>query len=67
MFLARKFLACKAKLDPTSPKAQALTNKIAKIIFMDMQPFSFVEDRGFKGVMAEAEPQLTTIPSGQGF
>ena len=60
------FLACKAKLDPSSPKAQALTNKIARMIFMDMQPFSFVEDSGFRGVMAEAEPRFT-IPSRQTF
>ena len=52
MFLARKFLACKDKLDPMSPKAQALTNKISKTILMDMQPFSFVEDSGWSWASA---------------
>ena len=47
-------------------KAQASTNKMAKVIFMGMQPFSFVENSGFRGVMAETEPRFT-IPSRQKF
>lgn len=37
-------------------KTAALTRKIAEMIALDMQPYSIVEDKGFKAVIQEAVP-----------
>ena len=44
----------KKKLPASSPKAQRMTEKICKMIYLDLQPFSIVEDIGFKETINEA-------------
>ncbi|KAH8038695.1 hypothetical protein HPB51_002839 [Rhipicephalus microplus] len=43
-------------------KTQALNAKVAAMVALDLQPYSFVEDRGFKELMAEAVPNYR-LPS----
>lgn len=49
-------------LDSKSPKAHELTKAIAVMIAVDLQPYSVVEDPGFKAVLKIAEPRYV-IPS----
>ncbi|KAH8033749.1 hypothetical protein MRX96_031268 [Rhipicephalus microplus] len=45
------------RTDPLSEKkTQVLNAKVAAMIALDLQPYSFVENRGFKELMAEAVP-----------
>ncbi|XP_055063027.2 zinc finger BED domain-containing protein 4-like [Misgurnus anguillicaudatus] len=45
-----------------SPKAQAITKKVMEFIVLDDQPFSVVEDQGFRRLMAHMDPRYT-LPS----
>src|SRR5277367_4812600 len=44
-------------LSNTDPKAQSITKSIAVMMAVDFQPFSLVNDRGFRGVLRAAEPR----------
>jgi hypothetical protein len=61
-----EFMKMHSKLDPSSPKAIKLTANLSKMLYIDMQPFSFVEDEGFKETMAVAEPRFV-IPTRRSF
>lgn len=51
------------RAEPLSEKkTQALHNKVAAMVALDLQPYSVVEDRGFKELMAEAVPNYR-LPS----
>ncbi|KAL3190057.1 hypothetical protein MRX96_020383 [Rhipicephalus microplus] len=51
------------RTDPLSKnKTQALNSKMAAMVALDLQKYSFVEDRGFKELMAEAVPNYR-LPS----
>ncbi|KAH9382350.1 hypothetical protein HPB48_012886 [Haemaphysalis longicornis] len=39
-----------------SEHESALNQKVAEMVALDLQPYSFVEDRGFKALMSEAVP-----------
>ena len=56
----------KAKLETSSGRYKKITEKIAGVLIHDFQPFSFVEDRGFKKLMEELEPRYE-IPSRTSF
>ncbi|KAJ8890556.1 hypothetical protein PR048_010065 [Dryococelus australis] len=43
----------------THPRAQQLTKHICKMVAVDGQPFSFVENEGFKWFMATADPRYS--------
>ena len=59
----QQFWLSKKSLPENSPKAQKLTYKVAKTMFVDLQPLlSVVEDIGFFELMAEAENRYV-IPS----
>ena len=58
----QSFLGSKRNYDKQSPKAQRLNYKLAKMIFLDLQPLSVVEDSGFIELMREADPRYE-IPS----
>lgn len=45
------------KFDRNSKEAKALTAAIAKMIVWDLQPFSIVENRGFRHFANTASPQ----------
>ena len=45
------------KLDKTSPRAEDLTNAVAHMIVLDCQPFSIVNDTGFRNHLNIAEPR----------
>ena len=47
----------KTKLETSSSRHNKITEKIAGVLIHDFQPYSFVEDRGFKELMYELEPQ----------
>ena len=47
----------KAKLETSSSRHKKITKKIAGVLIHDFQPFSFVEDKGFKELMKELEPR----------
>jgi hypothetical protein len=57
-----EFMATKAMMSSESPKAKRLTNNIVKMICLDLQPLSMVEDSGFRSLMSEAEPRFV-IPT----
>ena len=38
----------KIPLSPDSPRAESLTDAVLKMICIDLQPFSFTEDIGFR-------------------
>ena len=42
---------------PDHPKQIAMTNQIAKLICMDLQPYVIVEDPGFRALLQIAEPR----------
>ncbi|KAH7950657.1 hypothetical protein HPB51_028310 [Rhipicephalus microplus] len=51
------------RTDPLSEKkAQVLNAKVVAMVALNLQPYSFVEDRGFKELMAEAVPNYR-LPS----
>ncbi|XP_049326832.1 zinc finger BED domain-containing protein 4-like [Astyanax mexicanus] len=50
------------KFDRNSPKATAITAKVMEFIALDDQPFSVVEDIGFRRLVEHLEPRYT-IPS----
>ncbi|KAE8288344.1 Zinc finger BED domain-containing protein 4 [Larimichthys crocea] len=50
------------KLPPTSQKAKRITKGIAEFIAMGLQPYSVVENRGFRRMMEGMEPRYV-IPS----
>ena len=43
----------KMKLETSSSKHKRITKKIAGVLIHDFQPYSFVENRGFKELMEE--------------
>ena len=47
----------KLKLETSSIRHKKITEKIAGVLVHDFQPFSFVENRGFKELMEELEPR----------
>lgn len=44
-------------------RTEALHKKLAAMVALDLQPYSVVEDRGFKELMAEAVPNIYHLPS----
>ena len=56
------YIASLQKFDKNSPKAKKLEYKIAKTMFLDLQPLSIVEDTGFQELMSEAEGRFV-LPS----
>ena len=50
----RGFIATKSALDPRSTKLLNLTRWIVKMIAVDLQPISILEDHGFRGFAKEA-------------
>ena len=46
----------KTKLETSSSRHKKIIEKIAGVLIHDFQPYSFVEDRGFKELMEELEP-----------
>lgn len=52
----------KQKWDINDPRAVTLHNAIAEIITSDNQPYSFVENAGFRNLMEKAQPRYN-IPS----
>lgn len=55
----KQFLKSKEKLKSESPRAQAITNKVVKMICKDLQPLAVIEDEGFKELVMELEPRYT--------
>lgn len=55
-----------AKFDKSHPKQQIITEKIALMICKDMQPYSIVDDVGFRSVIQAAEPRYV-MPSRKTF
>ena len=53
----RQAFAAGKPLDSKSPKAKLLTSKVAKMVYLDLQPISVVEDEGFRETMHAAEPR----------
>jgi len=49
--------AKKAKLEPSSVLYKKITRKDVGMIIQDFQPYSFVEDKGFKDLMQHLEPR----------
>ena len=47
----------KTKLQTSNSRHKKITEKIAGVLIHDFQPYSFVEDRGFKELMEELEPR----------
>ena len=47
----------KMKLETSSSRHKRITKKIAGVLTHDFQPYSFVEDRGFKELKEELEPR----------
>ena len=39
------------------PRAKAITNRVAEMMAIDLQPFSIVSDVGFCHLLAELEPR----------
>ena len=60
------FLSKKAKLDSKSPAAVTITNLVSSMITKDLQPLSFIEDKGFRDLMHHLEPRYT-LPSRKTF
>lgn len=52
----------RAKFKFDDPRAKAITKKIIEMICIDGQPFSMVEDKGFKSLINHLEPRYE-IPS----
>ncbi|XP_034542641.1 zinc finger BED domain-containing protein 4-like [Notolabrus celidotus] len=50
------------KFAKDSAKARSITNKVMEMIALDDQPFSIVEDRGFRRLMEHIEPRYS-LPS----
>jgi hypothetical protein len=55
-----------SKFDSNNPKQIQITEKIAMMIAKDLQPYSVVEDPGFRAVIAAAEPRYV-MPSRKTF
>lgn len=51
------FVDAKSKFKPGDQRASKITNLIARMICIDSQPFSIVEDEGFKNLIAHLEPR----------
>ncbi|KAJ8889734.1 hypothetical protein PR048_009235 [Dryococelus australis] len=47
------------KYDKDNPVAVDITNAIGKMMAMDLQPFSMVQDRGFKELIVPVEPKYS--------
>ncbi|XP_077315557.1 max-like protein X isoform X1 [Lithobates pipiens] len=60
--VATVFEKVKKKFASDSPKARAITDKIMEFIALDDQPFSVVEDIGFRRLMQHIEPRYS-LPS----
>ncbi len=58
----KSFILKKQSYSRDSPKAQAITKKIMEFIVLDDQPFSVVEDQGFRRLIAHMD-QRYTLPS----
>ena len=52
----------KKPLSPDHPRAKELTYRLAVMIAIDLQPFSIVEDVGFRQLVAALEPRFS-LPS----
>jgi len=50
------------KFAKDSAKARLITNKVMEMIALDDQPFSIVEDRGFRRLIEHIEPRYS-MPS----
>ena len=50
------------KFAKDSAKAKSITNKVMEMIALDNQPFSIVEDRGFRQLIEHIEPRYS-LPS----
>lgn len=60
------FLQKKQKLEPSSTRHKEITELIMGMITKDIQPFSLVEDRGFRALTTYLEPRYV-IPSRKTF
>ena len=54
------------KYEISHPKAVAISKRIGEMIAVDLQPFSIVEDSGFRHLLALLEPRYT-LPSAKYF
>lgn len=57
-----ELLAKRGTLDANHPRAQAISDAIAKMMAIDYQPYSLVEDRGFVNLLSVLEPRYH-VPS----
>jgi hypothetical protein len=57
----KRFIGKQAKL--STEKTDIITYKLAKTIFLDLQPLSVVEDQGFRELIQETSDGRYTIPS----
>lgn len=55
------FLDSKKKFDLKHPKALEITGQIALMIAKDQQPYSIVEDDGFRGLLKYLEPRYQPV------
>ena len=58
----KEFLPSMKPLHPESEKAKSIAYAVAKMMFVDLRPFSIVEDEGFRQVLKTSEPRYT-VPS----
>ena len=58
----KEFLPSMKPLHPESEKAKSITYAVAKMMFVDLRPFSIVEDEGFRQLLKTSEPRYT-VPS----
>ena len=56
------FMQSKKLYDINDKRALAISERIARMIALDLQPFSIVEDRGFKELVLYFDPRYT-MPS----
>ncbi|XP_055535390.1 zinc finger BED domain-containing protein 4-like [Wyeomyia smithii] len=58
----KECLSAAEKWDPKSIKSKEITGAIAEMMVLDLQPFSMVENEGFRRLMAKMQPKYQ-IPS----
>jgi hypothetical protein len=49
------------KMSTSEPQAKAVTSAIGKIMVLDYQPYSVVEDRGFQELLHTLEPRYQAL------
>ena len=53
--------SCAPKYHKDHPRKKKIDNLITEMVCLDMQPFSVVEDRGFKSLIKELEPRYEML------